>query len=118
MPASLEHMPAKLHCNLHLPLNMNKGNNYRNLPQLLSTFHNNNCLRPRQVQCHVERAFNLLGHILTQDRLNMSNETLRHLAIMYVNKMTRRSSNLTTHERIMLCPSLQGVRRCILLCLV
>ena len=36
---------------------------------------------------HVERAFSLFGHILTHDRLNMSNETLRHLAIMYVNKM-------------------------------
>ena len=50
MPASLEHMLAKLHCNLRLPLNLNKGNNCRNLPQLLSMFHNNNCLRPRQVQ--------------------------------------------------------------------
>ena len=41
---------------------------------------------PRFV-CHVERAS--LGHILTHDRLNMSNETLRHLAIMYVNKMDK-----------------------------
>ena len=79
-------MPA----NLHLPPNLNKGNNCCNLPQLLSTFHNNNCLRPCQVQCHVERAFSLLGHILTHDRLNMSNETLRHLAIMYVNKMDKK----------------------------
>ena len=31
-------------------------------------------------------ACSLLGHILTHDRLNMSNETLRHLAIMYVKK--------------------------------
>ena len=37
--------------------------------------------RPRSA-CHVERAFSLLGHILTHDRRNMSNETLRHLAIL------------------------------------
>ena len=40
--------------------------------------------------CHVKRAFSLLGHILTHDRLNMSNETLRHLAIMYANKMDKK----------------------------
>ena len=34
--------------------------------------------------------FCLLGHILTHDRRNMSNETLRHLAIMYVNKMDKK----------------------------
>ena len=45
--------------------------------------------RPRSA-CHVERAFSLLGHILTHDRCNMSNETLRHLAIMYVNKMDKK----------------------------
>ena len=32
-------------------------------------------------------AFSLMGHIRTHDRLNMSNETLRHLAIVCVNKM-------------------------------
>ena len=31
MPASLEHMLTKLHCNLHLHLNLNKGNNCNNL---------------------------------------------------------------------------------------
>ena len=42
---------------------------------------------------HTERCsllplgFSLLGHIRTHDRLNMSNETVRHLAIVYVNKM-------------------------------
>ena len=45
--------------------------------------------RPRSA-CHVERAFSLLGHILTHERGNMSNETLRHLAIMYVNKMDKK----------------------------
>ena len=45
--------------------------------------------RPRSAY-HVERAFSLLGHILTHERLNMSNETLRHLAIMYVNKMDKK----------------------------
>jgi hypothetical protein len=45
------------------------------------------CPRPA---CHVERAFSLLGHILTHARLNMSAETLRHLAIMCVNKMDRK----------------------------
>ena len=45
--------------------------------------------RPRSA-CHVERAFSLLGHILTHDRRDMSNETLRHLAIMYVNKMDKK----------------------------
>ena len=45
--------------------------------------------RPRSA-CHVERAFSLLGHIVTHDRRNMSNETLRHLAIMYVNKMDKK----------------------------
>ena len=65
-----------------------------------------------------------LGHILTHDRLNMNNETLHHLAIMYVNKMDEsgnvmgRSSNMTAHEMILLCSSLQGVGRCIPLCLV
>ena len=37
-----------------------------------------------------ERAFSLLGFTLTHDRLNMSTETLRHLAIMYVNKMDKK----------------------------
>ena len=41
--------------------------------------------RPRSA-CHVERTFSLLGHIQTPDRRNMSNETLRHLAVLYVNK--------------------------------
>ena len=36
MPASLEHMPAKLRCNLHLHLNLNKDNNCSKLQQLLS----------------------------------------------------------------------------------
>ena len=45
--------------------------------------------RPR-FTCNVWRAFNLLGHILTHEHLNMSNETLRHLAIMYVNKMAKK----------------------------
>ena len=35
--------------------------------------------------CHVKGAFSLMGHILTNDCLNMSNETLRHLAGVYVN---------------------------------
>ena len=47
-------------------------------------------VRRPQSACHVERAFSLLGHILTHDRLNMSNETLCHLAIMYVNKMDKK----------------------------
>ena len=34
-----------------------------------------------------ERAFSMLGHILTHDRYNMRNEMSRHLAIMYVDKM-------------------------------
>ena len=41
--------------------------------------------RPRSA-CHVERTFSLIGHILTPDRRNMTNDTLRHLAIVYVNK--------------------------------
>ena len=45
--------------------------------------------KPRSA-CHVERAFSLLGHILTHERLNMSNETPRHLAIMYANKMDKK----------------------------
>ena len=45
--------------------------------------------RPRSA-CHVERAFSLLGHILTHDRPNMRNEMLCHLAIMYVNKMDKK----------------------------
>ena len=45
--------------------------------------------RPR-FACHVERAFTLLRHILTHNRLKMSNETLPYLAIMYVNKMDKR----------------------------
>ena len=32
----------------------------------------------------------VLGHILTHDHLNMSIETSRHLAIMYVNKMDKK----------------------------
>ena len=60
--------------------------------------------------------------ILTHDRLNMSNQTLRHLAIMSIKwrksgNVRRRSSNMTTHEMILSCSSLQGVRRCIPLCL-
>ena len=68
-------------------------------------------------------AFSLLGRILTHDCHNMSNETLRHLAIMYVKKMDKkrkgevRISNMTAHEMILLCSSLQGVRTCIPLCL-
>ena len=52
----------------------------------------------------MERAFNLLTH----DRLNMTNETLCHLAIMYVNKMdkngnVRRSSrDIPGYELILL----------------
>ena len=40
--------------------------------------------------CHVKRAFSLLEHIVTHDCLNMSNETLHHLAIMYVNKIDKK----------------------------
>ena len=43
--------------------------------------------RPRSA-CHVERTFSLMGHIQTKDRLHMGNDTLRHLAMMYVNKPT------------------------------
>ena len=43
MPASLEHMPARLHCNLHLHLH--NDNNCSNLQQLLSMVPNNICLR-------------------------------------------------------------------------
>ena len=43
--------------------------------------------RPRSA-CHVERTFSLMGHIQTKDRLHMGNNTLRHLAVMYVNKPT------------------------------
>ena len=35
-------------------------------------------------------AFRLLGRILTHDCLNISNETLRHLAIVYVNEMYKK----------------------------
>ena len=35
-------------------------------------------------------AFSLLGHILTHDCLNMSSETLHHLAMMCVDKMDRK----------------------------
>ena len=35
-------------------------------------------------------SFSLLGHTLTYDRLNMSHQTLRHLAIMYVSKMDKK----------------------------
>ena len=35
-------------------------------------------------------AFSLLGHILTHERLNMSDETLRHLAVIYVNEMDKK----------------------------
>ena len=45
--------------------------------------------QPRSA-CHVERAFNLLGHILTHNCRNMRNEMLRHLAIVYVNKMGKK----------------------------
>ena len=38
--------------------------------------------RPRSA-CHVERVFR---RILTPDRRNMSDDTLRHLAMMYINK--------------------------------
>ena len=44
--------------------------------------------RPRSA-CPVERTFNLMGHIQTKDRLHMGNNTLRHLAMMYVNKPTK-----------------------------
>ena len=43
--------------------------------------------RPRSA-CHVEGTFSLMGHIQTKDRLHMGNNTLRHLAMMYVNKPT------------------------------
>ena len=43
--------------------------------------------RPRSA-CHVERTFSLMGHIQTKDRLHMGNNTLRHWAMMYVNKPT------------------------------
>ena len=35
-------------------------------------------------------AFGLLGHIRTHGGLNMRNETLRHLAIVYVNEMDKK----------------------------
>ena len=34
--------------------------------------------------------FSLMGHILTHDCLHMNNDTLLHLAIMYVNKMDKK----------------------------
>ena len=51
-----------------------------------------NCcvVRPPCSACHLERAFSLLGHILTHDCLNLSRDTLRHLAVMYVNKMDKK----------------------------
>ena len=48
--------------------------------------------RPRSA-CYLERDLNLLGHILTHERLNMSNEMLHHSAIMYVNKMAKKSKS-------------------------
>ena len=59
----------------------------------------------------MERAFSLLGHILTHDCLNMSHETLHQLAVIYINKMdqkkngnVRRSSrNTPAYELILLC---------------
>mmetsp|Transcript_95562 Transcript_95562/g.164813 ORF Transcript_95562/g.164813 Transcript_95562/m.164813 type:complete len:111 (+) Transcript_95562:565-897(+) len=41
--------------------------------------------RPRSA-AHVERFFSLIGHIQTSERLHMSDDTLRHLAVRYVNK--------------------------------
>ena len=35
-------------------------------------------------------ALSLFRHILTHDRLNTSNESVRRLAIMYVNKMDKK----------------------------
>jgi len=40
--------------------------------------------RPRSA-AHVERVFSLIGHIHTSDRLHVSDDMLRHLAMMYVN---------------------------------
>ena len=47
---------------------------HNNLPQSLSMF----------------RASSLMGHILTHDCLHINNDTLCHLAIMYVNKMYKK----------------------------
>ena len=44
--------------------------------------------RPRS-SCHVERTFSLIDHILTADWLNMTDETLSALAVMYVNKESK-----------------------------
>ena len=33
-----------------------------------------------------ERTFSLVGHIQTEDRLNMSNPTMQNLAFLYINK--------------------------------
>ena len=43
-----------------------------------------------QSACHVERAFSLVGHILTHDCLHMNNDTLYHLVIMCVNKIDKK----------------------------
>ena len=39
---------------------------------------------------HVERAFSLLGHILTHDRLNIGNETLHHPVVMFADNTDKK----------------------------
>jgi len=47
-------------------------------------------LRHTEICSLLPLAFSLLGHIVMHDHLNMRNETLRHLAIMYVNNMDKK----------------------------
>ena len=102
--------PAHMHARLHYsPHPFVWRHRHSQTPRSLSTSHGQNQLnlsaakkddfptlssiavffvrRPRSA-CHVERTFSLMGHIQTQDRLHMGNNTLRHLAMMCVNKPT------------------------------
>ena len=103
---NLAHMHARLHYSPH-PFVWR--HHHSQTPRSLSTSHGQNQLnlsaakkdnfptlssiavffvrRPRSA-CHVERTFSLMGHIQTKDRLCMGNNTLHHLAMMYVNKPT------------------------------
>ena len=105
---NLAHMHARLHYSPH-PFVWR--HHHSQPPRSLSTSHGQNQLnlsaakkddfptlssiavffvrRPRSA-CHVERTFSLMGHIQTKDRLHMGNNSLRHLAMMYVNKPSLR----------------------------
>ena len=43
--------------------------------------------------CNVERLFSLIGHIQTSDRHNMSDDTSRHLVMIYVNDVAGLDNN-------------------------